>query len=113
MRQRSFYPLPLPRPLLPMNAARLLQLAEQYSRLHIAVIGDFCLDRYLDIDPRLREVSIETGREVHNVVQVRAMPGGAGTVLNNLVALGIGALTPVGIAGDDGEGYELTRALGN
>src|SRR5262249_53208466 len=84
----------------------------RYSGLHIAVVGDFCLDRYLDIDPGLAEVSIETGREVHNVVRVRAMPGGAGTVLNNLVALGIGALTPVGVAGDDGEGYELSRALG-
>ena len=95
-----------------MNAESLLQLADRFKRLHIAVIGDYCLDRYLDIDPKLAEVSIETGREVHNVVRVRAMPGGAGTVLNNLVALGIGTVTPIGVAGDDGEGYELVRALG-
>jgi rfaE bifunctional protein kinase chain/domain len=95
-----------------MNAEGLLRLAERYPRLHLAVVGDYCLDRYLDIDPRLAEVSIETGREVHNVVRVRALPGGAGTVLNNLVALGVGAVTPVGVAGDDGEGYELVRALG-
>jgi rfaE bifunctional protein kinase chain/domain len=95
-----------------MNGERLLHLASRYSGLHIAVVGDFCLDRYLDIDPRLAEVSIETGRDVYNVVRVRAMPGGAGTVLNNLVALGIGTLTAVGVAGDDGEGYELARALG-
>jgi rfaE bifunctional protein kinase chain/domain len=95
-----------------MNAERLLRLAERYPGLHVAVVGDYCLDRYLDIDPKLAEVSIETGREVHNVVRVRALPGGAGTVLNNLVALGVGTLTPVGIAGDDGEGYELVRALG-
>ena len=95
-----------------MNAERLLQLADRYKRLHIAVVGDYCLDRYLDIDPKLAEVSIETGREVHNVVRVRALPGGAGTVLNNLVALGIGTVTPIGVAGDDGEGYELLRALG-
>jgi rfaE bifunctional protein kinase chain/domain len=96
-----------------MNAQRLLQLAQRYPRLHVAVVGDYCLDRYLDIDPRLAEISIETGREVHNVVRVRSLPGGAGTVLNNLVALGIGAVSPVGVAGDDGEGYELVRALGN
>jgi rfaE bifunctional protein kinase chain/domain len=95
-----------------MKPERVLQLAEDYARLHIAVIGDFCLDRYLDIDPRLAEVSIETGREVYNVIQVRAQPGGAGTVLNNLVALGVGTVTPIGVAGDDGEGYELARALG-
>ncbi len=96
-----------------MNRPRLLQLAERYARLNIAVVGDFCLDRYLDIDPELKEVSIETGRQVHNVVRVRALPGGAGTVVNNLVALGVGAIAPVGVAGDDGEGYELIRALGS
>lgn len=91
---------------------RLAQLAESYSRLRIAVVGDFCLDRYLDIDPTLDEVSIETGRTVHNVTRVRAQPGAAGTVLNNLVALGIGRIDTVGAVGDDGEGYELLRALG-
>ncbi len=95
-----------------MNRERLFELADRYARLHIAVVGDYCLDRYLEIDPQLKEVSIETGRDVHNVVRVRAQPGGAGTVLNNLVALGIGTITPVGVAGDDGEGYELHRALG-
>ena len=46
-----------------------------------------------------------------NVVNVRAQPGGAGTVLNNLSALGVGTIYPVGFAGEDGEGYELCRAL--
>lgn len=91
---------------------RLQELAEAYSRLKIAVIGDFCLDRYLDIDPSLSEVSIETGRQVYNVVRVRAQPGAAGTVVNNLVALGIGTILTVGAVGDDGEGYELLKALG-
>src|SRR6185436_20012401 len=58
-----------------------------------------------------KETSIETGLPVHNVVNVRAQPGAAGTILNNLCALGIGALYPVGFAGDDGEGFELCRAL--
>jgi bifunctional ADP-heptose synthase (sugar kinase/adenylyltransferase) len=48
---------------------------------------------------------------VHNVVNVRAQPGGAGTILNNLSALGVGAIYPIGFAGDDGEGFELMRAL--
>jgi bifunctional ADP-heptose synthase (sugar kinase/adenylyltransferase) len=42
---------------------------------------------------------------------VRAQPGGAGTILNNLVALGVGMIYPVGFSGDDGEGFELRRAL--
>ena len=79
--------------------------------MRIAVVGDFCLDRYLEIDPARTETSIETGLPVHNVVNVRAQPGGAGTILNNLVALGIETIFPIGFAGHDGEGYELTRAL--
>ncbi|MFM7100241.1 MAG: PfkB family carbohydrate kinase, partial [Verrucomicrobiota bacterium] len=37
--------------------------------------------------------------------------GGAGTILNNLVALGVGEIRTVGFCGDDGEGYELRQAL--
>jgi len=75
------------------------------------VVGDFCLDRYLEIDPLKRELSRETGLPVHNVVNVRAQPGGAGTILNNLSALGVGTIFPLGFAGDDGEGFEMARAL--
>lgn len=94
-----------------MTAAEFRRLVGRYPGLRIAVVGDFCLDRYLDIDPALLEVSLETGLSVYNVVGVRAQPGGAGTVLNNLAALGVGMLYPVGTVGDDGEGYELLRAL--
>jgi rfaE bifunctional protein kinase chain/domain len=94
-----------------MDTARFQALAERYANLRIAVLGDFCLDRYLEIDPDKREVSLETGLPVHNVVNVRAQPGGAGTILNNLSALGIGTIHPVGFAGEDGEGYELWKAL--
>jgi rfaE bifunctional protein kinase chain/domain len=81
--------------------------------LRIGVVGDFCLDRYLEIDPAKQEISIETGLPVHNVVNVRSQPGAAGTILNNLVALGIGEISPVGFAGDDGEGFELRATLRN
>jgi rfaE bifunctional protein kinase chain/domain len=94
-----------------MNSHRFKQITARYRKLRLAVIGDFCLDRYLEIDPRRVETSLETGLPVHNVVNVRAQPGGAGTILNNLVALGIGELYPVSFCGFDGEGYELRRAL--
>jgi hypothetical protein len=55
----------------------------------------FCLDRYLEIDPPA-EISIETGLPVHNVVHVRSQLGAAGTILNNLVALGVGGFIPSG-----------------
>lgn len=77
----------------------------------MALIGDLCLDRYFEIDPGRKEISIETNLPVHNVTRVRCQPGAAGTILNNLVALGVGTIYPAAIIGDDGEGWELRRAL--
>lgn len=94
-----------------MKLERFKQITGSYARLRIAVLGDFCLDRYLEIDPDRAETSIETGLPVHNVVNVRPQPGGAGTIVNNLSALGIGSILPIGFAGQDGEGYELWNAL--
>ena len=94
-----------------MNADRFDQITATYPRLRVAVVGDICLDRYLEIDPARPELSIETGLPVHNVVNVRSQPGAAGTILNNLVALEVGAIFPVSFCGEDGEGFELQRAL--
>lgn len=94
-----------------MSPSRFEAITSRYTSLRLAVAGDFCLDRYLEIDPARQETSIETGLPVHNVVNVRAQPGAAGTILNNLVALGIGEILPVGFCGFDGEGFELWRAL--
>lgn len=95
-----------------MNLSRLHEITSAYSRLRIALVGDVCLDRYFEIDPALNEISIETGLTVYNVTRVRCQPGAAGTILNNLVALGVGQISLVAITGDDGEGFELRRALG-
>jgi len=94
-----------------MNRARFDTLTGGYQRLRLAVVGDFCLDRYLEIDPARQETSLETGLPVHNVVHVRGQPGAAGTILNNLIALGVGTLYPVGFAGEDAEGHDLSHAL--
>jgi rfaE bifunctional protein kinase chain/domain len=94
-----------------MDKQRFQAITAKYRELRVAVAGDFCLDRYLEIDPERHETSIETGLPVHNVVNVRAQAGGAGTILNNLAALGVGKILPVGVVGRDGEGFELERAL--
>src|SRR4051794_19000307 len=94
-----------------MNAGRFSAITGRYPRLRVGVVGDFFLDRYLQIDPAKEETSIETGLPVYNVVGVVSLPGAAGTILNNLVALGIGEVHAVGYCGDDGEGYERRRAL--
>jgi rfaE bifunctional protein kinase chain/domain len=94
-----------------MNAARFHAITSRYPALRVAVVGDFFLDRYLRIDPGRNEVSIETGLTVYNVVEVCPQPGAAGTILNNLAALGIGEIHAVGFCGEDGEGYELRQSL--
>ena len=93
-----------------IDQARLGALLARASGVHALVVGDFFLDRYLVIDPALSERSIETGLEAHQVVDITAAPGAAGTVTANLRALGA-RVTALGIVGDDGEGYELRRAL--
>jgi rfaE bifunctional protein kinase chain/domain len=75
------------------------------------VVGDFFLDKYLEINPKLTEKSLETGKDAYQVVGKRCQPGAAGTVANNLAALGIGTISAVGVIGDDGEGYDLIKGL--
>ena len=94
-----------------MTPERFRAITSRYPKLRIAVVGDFFLDRYMEIDPARSEISIETGLPVYNVINVRAQPGAAGTIVSNLVALGVGEIFPVGYCGEDGEGFELKRAL--
>lgn len=93
-----------------MRIERLDMLLAGLREKRVLVVGDFFLDKYLIIDQGLAEVSLETGLEAHQVVEVRANPGAAGTVTNNLRALGVETLA-VGVVGDDGEGFELLRGL--
>jgi bifunctional ADP-heptose synthase (sugar kinase/adenylyltransferase) len=94
-----------------MAPERLLQLIERFGSIRIAVLGDFFLDKYLDIDPALADVSVETGKTAHQVVAVRHSPGAAGTIVCNLASLGVGTLHAVGFTGDDGDAYDLRKDL--
>ena len=94
-----------------LTPARLDELIARFPSRRIVVLGDFFLDRYLDIDPEFEETSVETGLPAHQVAAIRCAPGAAGTVVSNLAALGTGMLHAVGFTGDDGEAYELRRGL--
>lgn len=94
-----------------LSSARLEELISRFSSSRIAVLGDFFLDKYLDIDSSLEELSVETGKPAHQVAAIRCSPGAAGTVVSNLCALQAGTLHAIGFAGDDGEAYELRRGL--
>jgi len=94
-----------------MNGERLDRILGAFGGATVAVVGDFFLDQYLEIDPALEEVSLETGLAARQVVRARCQPGGAGNVVANLCALGVGRVLCLGAIGDDGEGFELLRAL--
>ena len=47
-----------------MTSERFQAMTSRYADLRVGVVGDFCLDRYLEIDPARAEISIETGLEV-------------------------------------------------
>lgn len=94
-----------------MKRQRLNELLANFPRQRIAVLGDFFLDKYLEVSPELAEPSLETGRVAHQVVAVRRFPGAAGTVVNNLAALGAAELHAIGAVGDDGEAFDLCQGL--
>ena len=94
-----------------LNASGLERILAAVPRLTVGVLGDLFLDRYLDLDAALTEPSIETGLDAYQVVRVRNTPGAAGTIINNLAALGVARICAVSVIGEDGEGDDLRRAL--
>ena len=93
------------------NTDELAAILDRFPVQRVAVVGDFFLDKYLVIDAALEEPSLETRLPAHQVVEIRNSPGAAGTVVNNLAALDAGKVSAFGIVGDDGEGYDLRKAL--
>ena len=94
-----------------MKLERLEEILRKISKTHVLVAGDFFLDQYWLVDTALEEISLETDLAAHQVADIRLNPGAAGTVANNLSALGVGQVGALGILGDDGNGVELLRGL--
>jgi rfaE bifunctional protein kinase chain/domain len=82
-----------------------------FPALRVLVVGDVCLDRWCTYDPALADPSRETGIPRIGVVSTEVTPGAAGTIANNLAALGAGRVDVLGMIGNDGFGYELRQAL--
>lgn len=95
-----------------MTPARLKEILSRFSSLSVAVVGDFFVDRYFDIDHKRTEVSLETGLAARQVVRVRTYPGGGGNVAQNLAALGVGRVSALTCIGQDPDGFEVKRILG-
>ena len=94
-----------------LEDSELLTLLESMGGAKVAVAGDFCLDSYWQLDEGPEEESIETGLPVHRVTSQRYSPGGAGNVVANLVALGVGQVRAIGVYGGDPFGRVLVKIL--
>ena len=94
-----------------LSDSRIREMLSRIAEMRVLVIGDICLDRWCMYDPSLAEPSRETGIPRVAVIGYEATPGAGGTVSNNLVAMGVRAVSVLGVIGDDGAAYELRRAL--
>ncbi|MDY6873411.1 MAG: hypothetical protein SVR81_05525, partial [Chloroflexota bacterium] len=93
-----------------METQRIKSLLDVFSSCKVAVLGDFFLDLYIQLDRSLSEFSLETHKEAFQAVDWRGQPGAAGVVTNNLNGLGA-ASAAIGYTGQDGNGYTLRQAL--
>src|SRR5260370_40637791 len=91
-----------------MRTAEILAAFPRYS---VLVCGDVCLARLCVYDPAAAEPSRETRIPRLGVISTEFAPGAGGTVANNLAALGIGRVAVLGVIGNDGFAWELTRSL--
>ena len=94
-----------------ISEARLKTILNQFQDQRILVVGDFYLDAYWYIDKTRSTLSLETPWHTNPVVAQRYSPGAAGTVTNNLKALGVGTVYTLGVIGQDGFGGTLLECL--
>ncbi|UFS62219.1 D-glycero-beta-D-manno-heptose-7-phosphate kinase [Sulfurimonas sp. HSL-3221] len=78
------------------------------SRPNILVVGDLMIDHYLW--GRAERISPEAPVQVVDVANETTVLGGAGNVINNLIALGA-SVSVASAIGDDANGKELTLML--
>ncbi len=93
------------------NDSWLGSLLTAIPQTSVAVFGDFCLDAYWLIDPDESESSIETLLPVRRIRKQHYTLGGAGNIVANLAALGVGHIQATGLIGDDLFGREMLKFL--
>lgn len=90
--------------------SRLERIFSRFSGLNIVMMGDFFIDQYIDMAREISEISLETGLEAYQVTDVRNQLGAAGTVANNLCALGV-SVKALTMRGDDANGYVMAQLM--
>lgn len=92
--------------------SRFEDILSRFKQVKLAVLGDFFLDLYIDLDRSLSELSLETHKEAFQAVDLRGQAGAAGVVAKNIASLGA-QTAAVGYTGRDGNGFTLRSALRN
>lgn len=93
-----------------IETSRIKAILSRFSKIKLAVLGDFFLDLYIEMDRSLSEFSLETHKEAFQAFAVRGQPGAAGVVTKNLTALGA-QTAAISYVGKDGNGNTLLKAL--
>lgn len=91
-----------------MNRLEIEHFLNNARRLSVLVVGDLMLDEY--IWGKVERISPEAPVQVVEVRREDLRLGGAGNVINNLVALGA-MVTVVSVLGDDADGHLLRQQL--
>lgn len=87
------------------------EILRGFDKLHIGVLGDFCIDAYWLLDRTHPERSLETAKPTNAICEQSYSLGGAGNVVSNLAALGVGEVSAFGVIGDDIFGREMLDLL--
>ncbi|MEL7640457.1 MAG: D-glycero-beta-D-manno-heptose-7-phosphate kinase [Solidesulfovibrio sp.] len=88
--------------------AALLEVCDRLGRARVLVVGDAMLDRF--VRGSVKRVSPEAPIPILSIEGELSMPGGAGNVVRNLAALGVGTAF-AGAVGDDPAGEQLAALL--
>ena len=88
--------------------ADLIPLLEALGTARVLTVGDAMLDRF--VSGTVERISPEAPIPVLCITDEQAMLGGAGNVIRNLGALGVGGRY-VGVIGDDGAGVDVEKFL--
>lgn len=91
-----------------VDADRLLELIDRFTRIRVAVFGDLLVDEF--IYGEVARISREAPVLILNYDSTELVPGGAGNAANNVAALG-GAAVAVGVAGTDESGRRLLETM--
>jgi len=93
-----------------LNTRELADYSRKFGESQILVVGDLMVDEYLW--GHIERISPEAPVPILKVVRTEATLGGAGNVVRNLRALGVGVKV-CGLVGEDETGAEIRGLLGD